>query len=113
MKFDVKTIHEYIKILSDLKLQRKIWLNENNNLGYTTSYEEFMCMLYDNYLFEEFVLNELNRNNIAPQLKTLFSCLLSNLNNYNLEKEKEILEDLEWKKITRTAKKIVKLLNIK
>jgi len=42
-------IYDKIIELSDINLQRKLWLNENNDTGLISSYVEVMCSLFDDY----------------------------------------------------------------
>lgn len=51
----IKYIYDSIIELSNLDLQRKLWLNENNDTGLISSYVELMCSLFDDFHFDDFV----------------------------------------------------------
>ena len=45
MEEQIKNIYRCIKELSDLNLQKKLWLNENNDTGLISSYSELLSSL--------------------------------------------------------------------
>jgi hypothetical protein len=51
----VKNVYDKILELSGLDLQRKLWLNENNDIGLISSYDEAMCSLFDDNNLDEFI----------------------------------------------------------
>jgi hypothetical protein len=67
-KIIIKYIYDKIIELSDLDLQRKLWLNENNDTGLISSYDELMCSLFDDSKCDsefteiDFILDEEERN---------------------------------------------------
>ena len=52
MEEQIKNIYRCIKELSDLNLQKKLWLNENNDTGLISSYSELLSSLYDDFDFD-------------------------------------------------------------
>jgi GDP-D-mannose dehydratase len=104
----LKEIHSCIIEISDLQLQRKIWLNENNDTGLVSSYVELMCMLFDNFEFRKFVNYRAKEYGISDDVIIELKKLKVMLDNY---KEKatyiEIIEDEEWNLISLQAKIIV------
>lgn len=42
----VKNIYDDIVELSDLSLQKKLWLNEDNDTGLISSYTEVICCYF-------------------------------------------------------------------
>lgn len=43
----IENIYRDLLELSDITLQKKLWLNQNNNTGLLSSYSELMCRLFD------------------------------------------------------------------
>ncbi|EKQ39866.1 MULTISPECIES: hypothetical protein [Leptospira] len=109
MNLNSKNIYNLIAEIADLNLQRKLWLNKDNDTGLISSYNEVMCTLFDDYGFDEFLEQASIESGISENtVKELFK-LRELLNSY-VEKETdiEILNDSEWKKITKQAKEIIK-----
>ena len=50
-----KDIYSRIIELSDLGLQIKLWLNQENDTDLISSYSELMCSLFDDFNFDDFV----------------------------------------------------------
>lgn len=108
-KIIIKYIYDKIIELSDLDLQRKLWLNENNDTGLISSYNELMCSLFDDFQFDDFV--DRISSEIELSKSTIFELkkLRELLNNYNeKELDKEIINDPEWKKIAIQARVVIK-----
>lgn len=108
---DKEQIYECIVELSDLKLQRKLWLNEDNDTGLISSYIELICTLFDDYNFDGFIDNYDTRNGLS-QTTILQLRKLRELLNHYIQKEVEdnnaIINDLEWQKIVYFAQQVIK-----
>jgi hypothetical protein len=95
--------------LADLSLQRKLWLNENNDTGLISSYAELMSTLFDNYGFDDFVEKGATKIGLPNSLILELSKLRELLNSYDeKESDKEVISDPEWKKIVAQAKIVIK-----
>lgn len=108
MDSDLINIYNKITEISSVDLQRKLWLNENNTTGLVSSYAEVMNSLFDDFGFDNFI------DCVAPELGIPDSTLIAlnklreSLNRY-VEKgsDKEIIDDPEWKEITRQAQDVL------
>lgn len=102
-----KNIYEAVKDISDIESQRMIWLGKNAD--YESSYDEYMMALYDDFSFNDFILESNWRNtglsqHLLAELKNLDVLLhLFNKNRSDIE----ILNDLEWHKIVKQAKEVI------
>lgn len=113
MKEIIENIHNKIVELSDLILQRKLWLNENNDTGLISSYDELMCSLFDDFNFGEFVNETTSKIGLSDKSILQLDKLKDLLNNYDKKKsDAEIISDPEWKKVVDQAKKVLKEWNI-
>jgi len=102
-------IYERIIEASDLALQRKIWLNENNDTGLMSSYVELMCSLFDDFNFDDFIDNRASKIGLSNSVIFELNKLRELLNNYNeKESDEEIINDPEWKKIVEQAERVIK-----
>lgn len=108
----VKSIYERIIELSDLSLQRKLWLNAGNNTGLISSYDELMCSLFDDFQFDDFVDKSFSEFGFSENTALELSELRKLLNSYK-EKESDelIIDDPEWGKIVNQAKIVVNAWN--
>jgi hypothetical protein len=98
--------------LSDLGLQRKLWLNENNDTGLISSYFELVNSLFDDFNFDIFIDNTAAQNGLSNSFIFELSKLRELLNNYNkMSSDEEIINDPEWKKIVEQAKIVIKEWN--
>ncbi len=110
----IDNIYRLIFELSDIKLQRKLWLNKNNDSGLISSYSELMCSLFDDFNFDDFIENKASKMGLSKGLICELLNLRELLNSYNEKNtDEEILNDSEWKKIVSQAKKIIDLWNSK
>lgn len=106
-------IKNRIKEISDLDLQRKLWLNKNNDTGLIFSYTELMNSLFDDLMFDDFVDNTIIRENWNLAFVEKMNQLRSYLNDYQeKQNDEEIIKDPEWIKISQFAKEILDILNI-
>ena len=103
-----EAIRERIVELATLRLQRKLWLNEDNDTGLISSYSELMCSLFDDLEFEQFVQSEICRDYFSQSLVLELDKLRDSLNSY-IEKgsDEEIIDDPEWLKVVGQAKKVI------
>jgi len=104
----IENIYRLIVELANLSLQRKLWLNENNDTGLISSFSELMCSLFDDFSFDDFVDNEAEKIGLSKSLIYELSKLRNLLNGYN-EKgaDEEIISDPEWKKVVEQAKIVI------
>lgn len=108
MDIIAKNIYKDITELSDLDLQRKLWLNQNNNTGQISSYVELMCRLFDDNGFDDFI--EVTASTIGMSSELIFELnrLRVLLNNYKESKlDSEIINDPEWQMIVKQAKRVL------
>ena len=95
-----------------MHLQRKLWLNENNDTGYISSYIEAINRLFDDDNFDDFVDNSAFREGFSIDIINDFDKLRSLLNEYQeKDTEKEIINDPNWHVIADFAKSIIKKWN--
>ena len=108
MDIIIKNIYNDIIELSDLCLQKKLWLNKNNNTGQISSYVELMCRLFDDNNFDDFIDNKTHEMNFDKEVIYELKNLRTLLNNYS-EKftDAEIIKDPKWENISLQAKKIM------
>lgn len=103
-------IHEIVAELSDVNLQRKLWLNENNDTGLISSYTELMCTLFDDLGFDEFLVNSAKLEDLSDSTIRELVIMRDMLNDYKAEEtDREIIEDPKWRKIVFQAKQVLKV----
>lgn len=108
----IENIYRLIGELADLSLQRKLWLNENNDTGLISSYSELMCSLFDDYNFDGFIDNRASKIGLSNSVIFELNKLRELLNNYNEKgSDKEIISDPDWKKVVEQAKIILREWN--
>lgn len=108
----IKNIYYDILEMSDLELQKKLWLNENNDTGMNSSYVELMCRLFDDNNIEDFISKNDLEIGFTERMLTEFKLLIDLLNSYEeKQSDKEILNDPEWYKIVDQAKVVLKVWN--
>ncbi|WP_243394854.1 hypothetical protein [Leptospira adleri] len=89
-------------------MQRKLWLNENNNTDLVSSYNEVICTLFDDYGFDRFIDHLASESGISSDIILELSKLRNRLNSYvEKETDREILDDPEWQNISEQAKVII------
>lgn len=104
-----ENIYKIIAVLADLSMQRKLWLNENNNTGLTSSYSELMCSLFDDFSFDNFIEKKATKIALSSSLIWELNRLRDFLNNYKEKgSDEEIVDDPEWKKIVKQSKIVIK-----
>lgn len=99
--------------LSDINLQRRLWLNINNTTGLISSYSElFNTLLNDfNFIYE---IGNVEDKNLKQKLLKLKIMLEEYKEPYHYEKNYDdsiILDDLKWQEIVDFAKIIIKDAN--
>ncbi len=105
----IENIYRMIVELANLSLQRKMWLNEDNDTGLISSYTELMCSLFDEFSFDDFIDNRVSEISLSNSAIFELNKLRNLLNNYkDKETDEEILSDPEWKKIVEQAKIVIK-----
>lgn len=108
MNSRIENIYRLINELSNLSLQRKLWLNENNDTGLISSYSELMCSLFDDYDIDSFLDYEAVELGLSKKLIYELEELRESLNRYHEKgSDEEIINDPEWKLIVDQAKKII------
>jgi len=102
-------IYKKIIELSDLGLQRKLWLNEKNDTGLISSYSELMSSLFDDFNFDDFVENGAKKIGLPNSVIIELEKLRELLNGYDeKDSDDEIINDSEWKTIVEQAKIVIK-----
>ncbi|WP_343704734.1 hypothetical protein [Chitinophaga sp.] len=103
-----KYIYNKIIELSNTSLQRKLWLNENNDTGLISSYTELMCTLFDDYQFDDFVDKISFELKLSNTLIWELKKLRESLNNYDAkDTDEEIINDPKWGEIVGQAQKVI------
>lgn len=112
MEEQIKNIYRCIKELSDLNLQKKLWLNENNDTGLISSYSELLSSLYDDFDFDDFVDIDAEKVGLSDKVILEMKKLRILLDNY-VEKgnDEDIIRDINWHKVTKQAEKVIKIWN--
>jgi hypothetical protein len=103
----VENIYHDLYELSDHELQKKSWQNLDST--YVSSYVELMCRLFDDDLFDEFVIaicQKAAKNSILVEKLTM---LHAKLNSYDAsgKEDIDILNDPDWLAIIDIAHDIV------
>lgn len=105
----IENIYGMVVQLANLSLQRKLWLNENNDTGLISSFYELMSSLFDDFCFDDFVDNEAAKIGLSSSLIIELKKLRELLNSYvEKESDEEIINDPEWKIIVEQAKIVIK-----
>ncbi len=113
MNLYLSNIYGRLIELSDIALQRKIWLNEDNDTGKMSSYAELINSLFDDYGFDQFLDKEAIEwgvpSNIVEQLDGVRSMLNVYIDRENKKPrtERQILSDPEWLQIVDRTKEIM------
>jgi hypothetical protein len=110
---ELECIRDKMKELSSLDLQEKMWLNQNNDTGYISSYAELMCTLYDDINLELVLRKAMEKyghsNNALNELYKLNS-LLDNYEepytNGHIDDEL-IIKDPNWQVIIKQAQTVL------
>lgn len=108
MKYLEKEIYDAIYEISDLNLQKKLWLNQNNDTGLISSYTEAMCSLFDDFHFDEFVDDASSVKKFDFSTIYELNKLRDLLKKYDEKKsQEEIINDPEWRKVVDQAKVVI------
>jgi hypothetical protein len=108
MRNIIENIYRRIIELSNLSLQRKLWLNESNDTGLISSYAELMSSLFDDFNFNDFIDRTSSEIGLSDDAIIELNKLRELLNNYNdKESDEEIINDPEWEKIVKQAKVVI------
>lgn len=100
----IEEINKKIYEISDIKLQRKLWLNEDNDTGDISSFEELMSSLFDDLCFNDYV-NEISNSNINKQDIIKLKNMLEEYK--EKDSNEKIIEAPEWIKISKQAKLVI------
>ncbi|WP_029299035.1 hypothetical protein [Chryseobacterium hispalense] len=109
-----KEFKERLLELSDINLQRKLWLNIDNDTGLISSYSELFNSLLGDFDYDYEVEN-VEDNNLKQNLLKLKIMLKEYKEPFSYEESYDdnmILNDPNWKKIVLFAKSLP-LINIK
>ena len=108
VKKEIENIYSDILEVSDIALQKKLWLNEENYSGQISSFTELYCRLFDDNDLDVFIESAKLDNVISQNLLSQIIYLRDLLNNY-IEKstDREIINDPEWFKIVTQAKLVI------
>lgn len=105
----IENIYRMVIELSDLNLQRKLWLNENNDTGLISSYIELMCSLFDDFSFDDFIDNRASKIGLSNSVIFELNKLRELLNNYTeKDLDEEIIDDPEWGNVVEQAKTVIR-----
>lgn len=109
----IRYIYERLSELSDLDLQRKLWLNENNETGLISSYSELMCSLFDDFTFGEFIDKWASQIGLSGSAVIELNKLRKLLNSYDekLLSDEEIINDPKWGGIADQAQIVIEAWN--
>ncbi len=103
-----KHIYDKIIELSDLGLQRKLWLNENNDTGLISSYSELMCSLFDDFNLDAFIDGNASKIGLSDSTILELNKLRNLLDRYKgAGSDEHIINDPEWSAISRQAQKVI------
>lgn len=113
MNKNFENIYEDLLELSDLKLQKKLWLRHGNDTGLISSYMELMNRLFDDDNFDLFIDKGARELGVSPTLILKLDQLRSMLNSYEegTKTDYDILIDPQWRLISSHASLAVKIWN--
>ena len=105
----IDEIYTSIVEASDTELQKKIWLNENNDTGRMSSYIELMCSLFNDMRFSQFIDLDARKEGLSDSIITELDKLRYELNNYKeKDTEAEIISDENWQLVVLQAQKVLR-----
>jgi hypothetical protein len=112
MKKNVENIYEDILELSDLELQKRLWLNDHNDTGLISSYTEVNNRLFDDNSFDLFIDKEVFELGFSPALIVELDALRTMLNRYEQKKtDVEIINDPKWSEVSKQASLVINMWN--
>ena len=104
----IEHIYRMIVELADLSLQRKLWLNKNNDTGLISSFAELMSSLFDDFGFDDFVEKGATKIGLSNSLILELRKLRELLNEYQeKDSDDEIINDPEWEIVAKQAKIVI------
>lgn len=108
-----ENIYEDLLELSDLNLQKKLWLRDGNDTGLISSYMELMNRLFDDDNFDLFIDKGARELGVEQTLILKLDQLRSLLNLYEegTKTDSDILTDPQWSLISNHASLVVKIWN--
>jgi hypothetical protein len=95
--------------ISDIKFQKKVWLDESKEPIFFSSYAEVMCRLFNDNQYEYFIEKYTTILGYPLSFQKKLYDLKDELANYNKEDNKsdlEIINDTKWHEISKLAKSI-------
>ncbi|MBC7411078.1 MAG: hypothetical protein H7331_01320 [Bacteroidia bacterium] len=106
----IENIYNDILEISSFKLQKKLWLNINNDNNSSSSYTEVMCRLFDDNDIVSFVTKAKLAEKISIEFQLEINLLIHLLNNYDeIGSDSEIIKDSNWKNIVIQAQVVIHL----
>lgn len=109
---NIQNIYENLLELSDLNLQKEIWLNIENTKGLISSYAELMNRLFDDDSFDLFIDKRALELGIGSNIIAQLNHLRSFLNHYNEKTtDAEIINDQNWIHISNNGSLIIEIWN--
>ena len=109
---NIQNIYESLLELSDLNLQKEIWLNIESTKGLISSYAELMNRLFDDDSFDLFIDKRTLELGIGSNLIAQLNHLRSLLNHYNEKTtDAEIINDQNRIHISNHARLIIEIWN--
>lgn len=113
MNKNFENIYEHLLELSDLNLQKKLWLRDGNDTGLISSHMELMNRLFDDDKFDLFIDKGARELGVAPTVILKLDQLRSMLNSYEegAKTDSDILNDPHWSLISDHASLAVKTWN--
>ena len=103
----VKNILELLEIFTDLKYQKRVWVEGKG--PEMNTFDETMCMLYEDMYFKEFVHEEMADAGFSFGLKTkmeALDALLPGLWDEDML-DADLLKDPRWQMVLKISKEIV------
>ena len=109
---NIQNIYENLLELSDLNLQKEIWLTIENTKGLVSSYAELMNRLFDDDSFDLFIDKRALELGMGSNLIAQLNHLRYLLNHYNEKTtDAEIINDQNWIHISTHASLILEIWN--
>jgi hypothetical protein len=109
----LENIHYEITAFSDLERQKKAWIDPDDAI--VSSYSEDICMLFDSFCFDDFIV-EWKKENLNKEILNELIIFRDKLNLYDQKipidnnwYDEQILNDPEWLDVVNQAKKVLQI----